>query len=95
MNPSIAEINALSKEDLVKKNEELARKLAIQMVALVWVKITLPRVAYVCLKHAAIRNAKLPRDILEPRPPQGVSVFLRRKSPGGFLPTNSRELQAP
>ncbi len=57
-NPTIDEIRNMPKEDLDALNKKLARKVAINMMALVWVKITVPAVAQVCLKHAAIRAAK-------------------------------------
>ena len=56
--PSIEEIQNMPQEDLAKLNKRIAKKLAINMMALVWVKITVPAVAQVCLKHALIRAAK-------------------------------------
>jgi hypothetical protein len=56
--PNIDDINNMPKEDLDALNKKLARRLAIQMMAMVWVKITVPRVTAVCLKHAAMRAAQ-------------------------------------
>ena len=56
--PNIDDIHNMPKEDLDALNKKLARRLAIQMMAMVWVKITVPRVAAVCLKHAAMRAAQ-------------------------------------
>jgi hypothetical protein len=56
--PDINDIRSMPQEELDALNKKLARKLAINMATLLWVKITVPRVAAVCLKHAAIRAAK-------------------------------------
>jgi hypothetical protein len=55
---TVDEIRNMEKDKLEQLNRELAKKLAIRMMAMVWLKVTVPAVAQVCLKHAAIRAAK-------------------------------------
>lgn len=57
-NPRIEDIKNMSQEDLAKLNHDMGKKIAIHLMTLVWLKITVPAVAQVCLKHAIIRAAK-------------------------------------